>query len=349
MTGEEGDDVAEEESGVFNPAIDSILWKRASTKEDKKGFEYFVKFHDYSYVHCEWIAEEDILSMGKAGKNKLNRFNRMFDKKIAESEVDVNDKDAAIFDPSYIEVDKILYCSEIFPVIHPKKANEVKGKWSEHLIQVVSKLLNYTKDDVHYGVYFMEPVDPDRDSCSNYRKVIPYPMDLGTINNRLYLDYYKSYNQFWYDLGFVFKNARRYNKDITCDIRILVDTLREYAKILYQRWHAITIEKCEKMKQEYEEKHKEAELKFQQMKDMISENVTTDFTEKVNEIKLHILEAQKYAKESDFDNMKVAKANYVEKIAKYLYLFGSQPQLMAEVVQDLERALTHEINGQENN
>jgi chromodomain-helicase-DNA-binding protein 7 len=35
------------------------------------------------------------------------------------------------FDPSFVEVDRILYTSELFPVIHPKKANETKGKMAE--------------------------------------------------------------------------------------------------------------------------------------------------------------------------------------------------------------------------
>jgi len=38
-------------------------------------------------------------------------------------------------------------------------------------------------------------------------------MDLGTINNRLYLGYYKEFHSFWQDLGLVFKNCRKYNQD----------------------------------------------------------------------------------------------------------------------------------------
>lgn len=33
------------------------------------------------------------------------------------------------FDPTFIEVDRILHTTELFPVIHPKKSNEIKGKW----------------------------------------------------------------------------------------------------------------------------------------------------------------------------------------------------------------------------
>jgi len=77
----------------------------------------------------------------------------------------------------------------------------------------------------------MDPVDPERDNVPNYRKVITNPMDLGTCLNRIYLDYYKNTQQFWTDLGFVFKNCRKFNKDVSSDIRTLSDTLREVNEI----------------------------------------------------------------------------------------------------------------------
>ena len=115
--------------------------------------------------------------------------------------------------------------AEIFPVVHSKKANEIKGKWSECLSRVVSKLLNYSKDDVPYGIYFMEPVNPEADSCPDYKKIILHPMDLGTLSNRIYLDYYKGFSEAWKDLGFVFRNCRLYNPNAESDIRVLGDTL----------------------------------------------------------------------------------------------------------------------------
>lgn len=54
----------------------------------------------------------------------------------------------------------------------------MKGKWAESLTKVMSHLLNFTRDKIHYGVYFLES------------KTI---LDFGTINNRLYLGYYKNY------------------------------------------------------------------------------------------------------------------------------------------------------------
>ena len=83
----------------------------------------------------------------------------------------------------------------------------------------------------------MEPINPETDGCPNYRKIVTQPMDLGTALNRLYLDYYQSLKQFWYELGLVFKNCRKYNKDENAELRILCDTLREVAVILYNQWY----------------------------------------------------------------------------------------------------------------
>ena len=57
----------------------------------------------------------------------------------------------------------------MFSVIHPKKANEIKGKWQEILQIILLKLLNFHKDDIFYGVFFMDPVDPERDNIPNYK------------------------------------------------------------------------------------------------------------------------------------------------------------------------------------
>jgi hypothetical protein len=83
----------------------------------------------------------------------------------------------------------------------------------------------------------MEPVNPDIEGCPDYRKIVTQPMDLSTVFHRLYLDAYLGPRHFWTELGLVFKNCRKYNGDESCDLRILCDTLREAALILYLEWH----------------------------------------------------------------------------------------------------------------
>jgi len=64
--------------------------------------------------------------------------------------------------------------------------------------------LNYNKDGINYGklllyiiimlkgIFFMQPVDVERDEAPNYYEIIKNPMDFGTIINRIYLEYYKN-------------------------------------------------------------------------------------------------------------------------------------------------------------
>lgn len=115
---------------------------------------------------------------------------------------------------------------------------------------VCSKLLNFTKTNIHYGVLFSEPVDPSRDNCPDYLKVISNPMDLGTIMNKVYLDIYKSYDEFWKDIGLVFKNCLRFNKEETSDLHLLGLTLRECALFLYDQWFHLSEQRYQQLKTE---------------------------------------------------------------------------------------------------
>lgn len=55
-------------------------------------------------------------------KNKINRFNKTFNIKIAEGNYDEEAIDEGkYYDQSFLEVDRILTATEMFPVIHQKK------------------------------------------------------------------------------------------------------------------------------------------------------------------------------------------------------------------------------------
>ena len=127
---------------------------------------------------------------------------------------------------------------------------------------VCSKLLNFTKNSIHYGVLFSEPVDPVRDNCPEYLKIITSPMDLGTVLNKISLDTYKTYEEFWKDIGLVFKNCLRFNKDEASDLHILGLTLKECALFLYDQWYHLSEQRYSKLKEElahlYLEKVEEA-------------------------------------------------------------------------------------------
>lgn len=76
----------EEPGGVFYPDIDTILFRREKEVEGERKMEYLVKYKEYSYLHVEWLEEQDIVST-KSGKNKLNRFIKTFEKKLLEQVV----------------------------------------------------------------------------------------------------------------------------------------------------------------------------------------------------------------------------------------------------------------------
>lgn len=47
-----------------------------------------VKYKDWSYLHVDWLDENEIVADSQPGKNKLNRFNKAFEKKIADGIID---------------------------------------------------------------------------------------------------------------------------------------------------------------------------------------------------------------------------------------------------------------------
>lgn len=59
-------------------------------------------------------------------------------------------------------VEKILSTTLIFPVIHPRQAKQVRGKWQEDCLKVVNVLINYRKNNVCLGLAFAEQLDPDK-------------------------------------------------------------------------------------------------------------------------------------------------------------------------------------------
>ena len=117
-------------------------------------------------------------------------------------------------------------------------------------MMVCSKLLNFTKNHIHYGVLFCEPVDPERDSCPDYFKIIQQPMDFGTVLNKLYLDIYKSSSEFWYEIGLVIRNCLKFNKEETSDLHILGLTLRECTIFLYDQWYHLSEQRYNQLKEE---------------------------------------------------------------------------------------------------
>ena len=249
-------------------------------------------------------------------------------------------------DPSYTKVDRVLDTADIFPVIRSKKANEIVGKWAEYAAVLVCRLLNYSKDNVHYGVYFREPVDPEKDQCPDYRKFVTHPMDLGTLINRIYLDQYRNFNEIFRDLGYVFKNCRIYIPVETCDIRTLCDTLREYARILYSKWHTLQLNKFHEISKENQEKKEELIKKHPEKEQEIAAALQTESVATLDQLTqllekgLEAIEKSESGVRIDRESLKSCKAEFNRILTEKLGLFGHDQMFWSTTTRDVEKILS---------
>lgn len=60
------------------------------------------------------------------------------------------------FDKSYVAIERILYTTLLFPVIHPRQAKQVRGRWQEDCLKVVNVLINFRKNNICLGIVFAE-------------------------------------------------------------------------------------------------------------------------------------------------------------------------------------------------
>ena len=66
--------------------------------------EYYVKFKNFSYLHCQWLTEEELLRGDKRVGQKIRRF--QIKQGRSNNALDFCDEDA--FNPDYVEVDRVL-------------------------------------------------------------------------------------------------------------------------------------------------------------------------------------------------------------------------------------------------
>lgn len=68
-----------------------------------------IKYRGRSYLHVEWLTEDEIYENVKSPKNKITRFNKTFMKKLTDGKFDEEAiEDEKYFDSAYLEVDRIL-------------------------------------------------------------------------------------------------------------------------------------------------------------------------------------------------------------------------------------------------
>ncbi|XP_061225878.1 chromodomain-helicase-DNA-binding protein 9-like isoform X3 [Neopsephotus bourkii] len=91
--------------------VDKILSSRVIKKEIAAGMtveteEFFVKYKNYSYLHCEWATEQQLLK-DKRIQQKIKRFKQ----RQAQRAHFFADMEEDPFNPDYVEVDRVLEVS----------------------------------------------------------------------------------------------------------------------------------------------------------------------------------------------------------------------------------------------
>ena len=81
--------------------------------------EYFVKYKNLSYFHCEWRTEEELEKGDRRIGQKIKRFKQ---KKDTLNMFDFLDEEP--YNPDYVEVDRILDVNEIEEIIEPVEEKE---------------------------------------------------------------------------------------------------------------------------------------------------------------------------------------------------------------------------------
>ena len=99
---------AKEESGKL-PEQETKSPSKLETSEKKKSKtveveEYLVKFKNFSYLHCQWLTEEELLRGDKRVSQKIKRYIQKKEK--SANMMDFCDDEP--FNPDYIEVDRVL-------------------------------------------------------------------------------------------------------------------------------------------------------------------------------------------------------------------------------------------------
>uniref|UniRef100_A0A670JCV1 Chromodomain helicase DNA binding protein 9 n=1 Tax=Podarcis muralis TaxID=64176 RepID=A0A670JCV1_PODMU len=99
---------SEEDAAIVDKILSSrIIKKEVSTYGDMDfAEEFFVKYKNYSYLHCEWATEQQLLK-DKRIQQKIKRF-KLRQAQRAHFFADMEEEP---FNPDYIEVDRVLEVS----------------------------------------------------------------------------------------------------------------------------------------------------------------------------------------------------------------------------------------------
>uniref|UniRef100_A0A8C8EWE4 DNA helicase n=1 Tax=Oncorhynchus tshawytscha TaxID=74940 RepID=A0A8C8EWE4_ONCTS len=156
----DGDGLSSMQFFVENPneedaaIVDKVLSMRLTKKEVSPGHyinaeEFFVKYKNYSYMHCEWATLEQ-LERDKRIHQKLKRF------KIKHAQMRLLLQEEEPFNPDYVEVDRIL-----------DESNSVDKDNGEPVVYYLVKWCSLPYEDATWELR----EDVDEDKVVEFRKI----------------------------------------------------------------------------------------------------------------------------------------------------------------------------------
>uniref|UniRef100_A0A1B0DIN5 Chromodomain-helicase-DNA-binding protein 7 n=1 Tax=Phlebotomus papatasi TaxID=29031 RepID=A0A1B0DIN5_PHLPP len=98
--------------------------------------EYFVKYRNFSYLHCEWRTEEELYKGDRRIASKIKRFHQKQSQQINIFE----NLEEEPFNPDFVEIDRILDVSEHTDANTGEKTKHYLIKWKSLAYEDSTKL-----------------------------------------------------------------------------------------------------------------------------------------------------------------------------------------------------------------
>jgi len=114
--------VKEETSIVTKPPKSPKKKREPETVEVE---EFYVKYKNFSYLHCEWKTEEELMKGDKRANAKIKRYKQ----KMSNNSNIFEFLEEEPFNPDYIEVDRLLDMSEVEDPTTGKVTRNYLVKW----------------------------------------------------------------------------------------------------------------------------------------------------------------------------------------------------------------------------
>ncbi|OHS94692.1 Bromodomain containing protein [Tritrichomonas foetus] len=84
----------------------------------------------------------------------------------------------------------------------------LNGVQKTYCLKITKKIMDYP-----ISVFFLNPVDPEKDGAPDYLEKIKKPMDLNTVKSKLESNSYPSIDKWKEEMNLIWKNAMTYNTE----------------------------------------------------------------------------------------------------------------------------------------